>query len=102
MFNEALLVMIGSLVILVNRFIEAFVTPIFDKFNLDKFWIMYIAWAIAGAMVFLTGANVFQELIPNPIVGQILTALVSGGGANILHNLMDNKDPFTFPEERAM
>jgi hypothetical protein len=91
MFEEGLLVIIGSLVVLVNRFTEAFVTPIFDKFSLDKFWVMYIAWVIAGILVFLTGINVFAELIPNQIVGQILTALLGGGGANILHNLTDKE-----------
>ncbi len=91
MINEGLIVTIGSLVVLVNRFVEGFITPLFDKFNLDKFWLMYIAWILAGAFIFLTGLNVFEELIPNFVVGQILTAIVGGGGANILHNLTDKE-----------
>jgi len=29
--------------------------------------------------------------MPNEIVGLVLTAIISGGGANILHNLADKE-----------
>lgn len=91
MFDEALILAIGGLAVLVNRFVEGFITPIFDKFGLDKFAIMYIAWVLAGLLVFATGMNLFEELIQNQIIGQIVTAVVSGGGANLLHDLFDKE-----------
>jgi len=87
--DAELVAIIGGLVILVNRLVEGFITPIFDKFGWDKFWLLYIAWVLAGIIVFLTGLNLFADLIPNPLIGQIFTAVIAGGGANITHNILD-------------
>lgn len=72
-----------------NRLVAGFITPLFDKFKLDKFYLMYVSWAIGGALVFLTGLNFFQYFIASSIVGQVLSAIVAGGGANLLHDLFD-------------
>jgi hypothetical protein len=85
---EIVVTVIGFAVI-ANRFIEMLIKPIFEKFNLDKFWLTYIAWAAAGVLVWLTGANLFSASIANQTIGQILTALVAGGGSNILYDLTD-------------
>jgi len=84
-----ILAVVGSLMVLSNRLVEAFVTPIFERFGLDKFWLMYIAWLIAGVLVWLSGVNLFGEILPSEIAGQVLTAIVAGGGANLLHDLVD-------------
>jgi len=85
---ETLAIVIGFMV-LANRLIEALITPLFDKYALDKFWLMYIAWAVSGVLVWLSGVNLFVEYIPNVLIGQALTAIVAGGGANLLHDLVD-------------
>jgi len=69
--------------------VSALITPTSDRFKLDKFRLMYVAWAIAGGLVALTNANIFAAFIPNQLVGRVLTAIVSGGGANPLHDLFD-------------
>ena len=74
-----------------NRLVAGLVTPIWEKFNLDKFWLMYVAWAVGGGLVWITHVNIFADFVPDPLTGQILTALVSGGGANIIHDLFDKK-----------
>lgn len=89
MFEESIIIMVGSLVALVNALVEAGITPIFDKYNLDKFWIMYISWVLAAVLVFLAGLNIFDGIIASQLVGQILTAIIGGRGANILHDLVD-------------
>jgi hypothetical protein len=96
MFPVGNLLVIASLVIVVNRFVSGFLTPLFDKFELDKFWLQYIAWILGGIVIFLSGVNVFAEVLPAyPLVGLVLTALVTGGGANILHDLTDRPEPPT-------
>jgi hypothetical protein len=40
-------------------------------------------------LVWLSGVNLFVEYIPNVLIGQALTAIVAGGGANLLHDLVD-------------
>ncbi len=79
------IIILGALAVVVNRFVEGFIKPLFEKFSLDKFWLMYIAWILAGILVFLTDANVFAQAMPKyPLIGQIMTAIFAGGGANIL------------------
>ena len=51
---------------------------------------MYVAWVIAGVLVFLANINLFAAFIPNELIGKILTALVAGGGSNLLHDLTDS------------
>lgn len=81
------LVVVAFLVVAVNRLVEGLVTPIFEKFKLDKFWLMYIAWVFGGVLVFLSGVNLVEGYLPDPLAGQILTSLVAGGGANLLNDL---------------
>ena len=74
-----------------ERLIEGFITPFFDKFNVDKFWLKYIAWVTGGLLAWLTGVNLFTGLLVSNLAGSILTAVVAGGGSNLLHDLFDKK-----------
>lgn len=74
-----------------NRLVEGLIKPIFEKLGWDTFWLMYVAWAVGGLLVGLSGINLFQSTIPNPLAGQILSALVAGGGANLLNDLFPAK-----------
>lgn len=85
---EVLMVVIGFM-ILANRLVDALVKPLADKFQLDGLWLKYIAWGASGVLVLLTQANLFQAYIPNPLIGQILTAVVAGGGSNLLHDVAE-------------
>jgi hypothetical protein len=97
---EVLAIVIGFMV-LSNRLVAALITPIFDKYQVDKFWLMYVAWVMAGVLVFLADVNLFAQFIPNLLIGKILTAIVAGGGGNLLHDLTDQSDEIVFlaPEE---
>lgn len=77
------------LVTVTNRLVDGLVTPFFDKYNGDKFWLKYIAWVVGGALVFATGIDLFAGFFAYPVIGQVLTAIVAGGGANLLHDLFD-------------
>lgn len=85
---EILSVVIGFMV-LSNRLVAALITPLFDKYEWDKFILMYVAWVLSGVLVFLADVNLFVEFIPNILIGKILTAIVAGGGSNLLHDLVD-------------
>jgi len=80
----------GFMAVVANRMVEGLVVPIFDKFKLDKFWLTYIAWAAGAALVALTKVNLFEAFVVDPTAGLILTALVAGGGANLLNDLVDD------------
>ncbi|MFZ3150237.1 MAG: hypothetical protein WA116_00980 [Anaerolineaceae bacterium] len=80
---------VSAFAIIANRLIAGFITPLFEKYKLDKFWLMYISWIVAGLLVWATDINLFEAYIPNELIGTILTALVAGGSANIVYDRTD-------------
>lgn len=80
------LIAVWGFAIVVNRLVAGGITPLFEKFNLDRFWLMYIAWGLAAFVIFTTNVNLFEAYIPLGWVGKILTALVVGGWANFKHD----------------
>lgn len=88
-FDSAILAVVLGFMVLANRMVAMLVTPLFEKYSLDKFWLMYASWVLSGVLVYLTGYNLFSEWIASPLIGQILTSIVAGGGANLLHDLTD-------------
>ena len=90
-FDIVTLGVVIGMMVLANRLVAALVTPLWDKYGWDKFWLMYPAWILAGVLVWLTGVNLFAAYIPNELIGKILTAIVAGGGANILHDLSNQQ-----------
>lgn len=89
-FEPGVLAIVIGFMVLANRLVAALITPFFDKYNWDKFPLMYVAWVIAGVLVFLANINLFAAFIPNELIGKILTAIVAGGGSNLLHDLTDS------------
>jgi hypothetical protein len=89
-FDVTILEAVLGFSVLANRLVAALATPIFEKLGWDKFWLMFVAWGVAGVFVGLSGLNLFAELIASPIVGQVMTAIMAGGGANLFHDLTDN------------
>lgn len=97
-FDAQVLGIVIGFMVLANRLVAALVDPLFEKLNLDRFWLMYVSWLLAGVMVWLSGVNLFAALIPNALIGQILTAIVAGGGGNLLHDLADQKSNIVIAE----
>jgi hypothetical protein len=85
------------LVLAVNRFVDAAITPFFDKYKLDKFWIKYISWVLGGGLVFAAQLNLLAGLVPNQMLGLILTAIVAGGGPTLLHDIFNPDIPKVYP-----
>jgi hypothetical protein len=77
------------LVLAVNRFVDAAITPFFDKYKWDKFWIKYLSWVLGGGLVFAAQLNLLAGLVPNQTLGLILTAIVAGGGPTLLHDIFN-------------
>ena len=98
-FDIATLGIVIGMMVLANRLVAALITPIFDKYGWDKFWLMFVSWALSGVFVWLTGVNLFVAYIPNALVGKVLTAVVAGGGANLLHDLTDVSDVIEIVDE---
>ena len=89
------LALASFLAIAANRIIEAIATPVRKKWPaIDMWWLIYVAWLVAGMLSYAAGLDLFGSVFPQPMVGRLLTAVVVGGGANLLHDL--------FPGSRAL
>lgn len=85
----ATLLAVGFMAFVANRITEGIATPIREYYKgrgltIDLWWLVYVSWFLGGVLVFFAGLNLFAEYFPNPVVGQLLTAVVVGGGGNIL------------------
>lgn len=98
-FDIVTLGIVIGMMVLANRLVAALITPIFDKYGWDKFWLMFVSWAIAGVLVWLSGVNLFAAYFPSVLVGKVLTAIVAGGGGNLLHDLTDVSDVIEIVDE---
>jgi len=73
-----------------ERLVEWFASPIFEKFNLDKIWLRYLAGVTGFAISFFSNINLLAAYVDGNVVGLILTGLVVGGGSNLVHELFSN------------
>lgn len=95
--NLALAVaIVGFLATVAEGIVEGLISPIWERYELDKFWLFYVAWGVAFPLVLLSGVNLFADFIPatSPAlewVGRVLTAVIAGRGSNYLHDLFSAK-----------
>ena len=56
-------------------------------------WLLYVPFVTGFAITYVSGLNVFAEILPamSPTLGLVLTAAVSGCGNNILYSLFGKK-----------
>jgi uncharacterized BrkB/YihY/UPF0761 family membrane protein len=79
------LVIASFLSLVANRIVEAVVQPLKLKFpKLDLWWLIYVTWLIGGVLGYAAGVNLFSEYLPNVLIGRVLTAIVIGGGSNLI------------------
>ena len=92
----AAVAIVGFLATAAEAVVEGLISPIWKRYKLDGFWLMYIAWAVAFGLVMLSRINLFADFIPGDTValvwvGRVLTAIIAGRGSNFLHNLFSVK-----------
>lgn len=83
------------LAVVANRLVEGIVKPLFERFKWDHFWLLYVSWGMGMLLVTMGEINLFSAVfpdlvwgfIPGRIVGIVLSGLIAGGGANLLHDI---------------
>lgn len=93
-FDPTILALLLGISTLANAIVAAIISPIFEKYSLDKFWILYISWVVAGVLVFLANVNLFAGVFANQLVGLVVTAVIAGRASNIIHDLTDKPTEF--------
>ncbi len=81
----------GFLAVVTERIIEALIRPLFVRLKIDTFYLIYVGLVGGGILGWLSTLNVFADFLPDALAGRILTAIVIGGGSNLVHNLFAAK-----------
>lgn len=83
---------IVTMLAVVNKVIVDYIAdPIRKHLNgTDMWWLLYVSLITGAALGWLSGANIFADVIPDALImGRVLTALVVGGGSKIIHDVID-------------
>lgn len=74
-----------------NRLIEYFLVPLFERFNLDKFYLLYLS--ALGGMVLMSLSGIRLILPVGPDIGYwpdiLLSGVIISGGANLIADIFD-------------
>ena len=94
-----ILVGVGMLSMIGQRLVDGLIKPVINYLSKKKNWstdtrdliMMLSAWGVSSIVVWLSGLNLLDAYIPSPVAGQILTALIGGGGSNLLNDIWPQK-----------
>jgi len=74
-----------------ERLVEWFIAPLVEKAKVDTLWLRYVAGLTGAVIALFAGVNLFPlAYVPAPYLGQVLTAIIVGGGSNLVHELFSN------------
>jgi len=72
--------------------VDYLVEPVKKKFpNVDYWFLVYVALVTGGFVGWISQANVFAAYIPDVLAGRVLTSILVGGGASLIHNVFDKE-----------
>lgn len=79
-----------------KKLVDYLMTPVIRKFpKADLWWVLYLALATGFVISWLSGANLFAEMIDNVILGRVLSGLLVGGGSSLIHDVFDRPEAGT-------
>jgi hypothetical protein len=75
-----------------TKLVDWIAAPIRQRYpELDLWWMLYVALLTGALISWLAGVNLFAGLVENDLLGRILSALLVGGGASLIHDIFDDK-----------
>lgn len=88
-FDPKLWGILLGLAVIVERIVQFFVKWIFEQVKVDTKWLLPITWVFGGLIAAATGINLFDGVFAWDWVGLVLTAVLVGGGSNLMHDLLE-------------
>ena len=67
-----------------------------------RWWLIYVALVVGAALGWFSGRNMFLVLEIPVVVGRILTALLIGGGTQLIHRVVNQARAPVYPEVRVL
>lgn len=78
------------LAILNKTLVDYLAAPARKRFpDLDLWWLVYLSLATGILIGWLSQANLFIEVMPDVVTGRILTSVLIGGGASLIHDIFE-------------
>lgn len=71
-----------------NRIVEYFAVPIFERFHLDRQWLLYVSALTGFVLAMLANADLFAPGLFAPIASRIVSAIVIAGGSNLIADVI--------------
>ena len=72
--------------------VDYLLKPIKEKFPyIDTWWMVYVSLFTGALLVWFSQVNLFLSYIPDLTVGRVLTAVVAGGGSNLLYRIFNKE-----------
>ena len=94
MIDQQLLAVAFLLAVANKAIVDYLANPLRQRFpDLDLWFLPYVAFVTGGIIAYLSGVNLFafiEGLVG--LTGRILTAAVVGGGAGLIHDIIDHED----------
>ena len=73
-----------------QKIIDYLFAPVRQKFpDLDMWWVLYVALASGFALGWFSEVNLFAQYIPAVTAGRVISAVLVGGGASLIHDIFD-------------
>lgn len=94
MLDEQLLAVAFLLAVANKAIVDYLANPIRQRFpDVDLWFLSYVAFILGALLGFLAEINLFA-VAPGltGIPGRVLTAAVIGGGAGLIHDIIDHED----------
>jgi hypothetical protein len=74
--------------IVAQQVVEAVIRPVKVKWpEVDYWWLIYVTWAVGAGLAWAAQLNLFSQLFVYPMVGQVLSAIVVGGGSQLINSI---------------
>lgn len=81
------------LAVINNRIVAFLAEPVRKRYpGLDLWWMVYVSLATGFVLAWFSGANILAGVVPNGLVGAIVTGLLVGGGASLIHDVTDKSN----------
>ena len=81
-----------TLAFVTERITAAIVAPFKQQWPDWKYWwvLIYPTWVLGGLLAWASGINLAVLLVPalDPVIGRLLTAIIVGGGGNLIHDVL--------------
>jgi hypothetical protein len=71
--------------------VDAIAKPFKERNKDGDFWWLFYVSLVTGAVIgWFSQINLFVDYVPEAVIGRVLTAVLIGGGATLIHDVLSS------------